>query len=288
MNMFFLKKSLAKMWGKLFKRNPPEGALNVRVLCYHSVNPIYNDECDPIDLDLFSEHIKFIKKNYSLVSFKDVVEHVNTGKSLPKDAVLITFDDGYSDNYFFAYPILRQYNCPAVIFIVSSFIDGKCKLIDNDGWGAMDWEQIRSLSEDGLIEIGAHTQTHRILSSLNDQNSLVEVTDSINDIESHIDSVQAFAYPNGQASDISIAALSAVAASDVELSFTTLWRSWSYKSDKYLLNRIMTSGNDSVDTINSKLQGHYDYLYWLHVIKGIFVYLYSKKGIGLAYWHRSL
>lgn len=94
-----------------------------RILCllYHRVNPIkdnlYNLTVSPSE---FEEHIKYLVKNYKIIRFEE-----NWDK-FPEDAIVLTFDDGYADNYLYALPVLEKYKAPATIFISSGTI-GTCK-----------------------------------------------------------------------------------------------------------------------------------------------------------------
>ncbi len=68
----------------------------------------------------FVEQLAFIAANFNVISLDDLVEHVVGGKALPERPLLITFDDGYLDNYQHAYPALKQHGFPAVIFLMTS------------------------------------------------------------------------------------------------------------------------------------------------------------------------
>ena len=100
------------------------------VLNYHRVGSrasggfIPNISASPED---FSRQMDYLKKYYSVVSLVDVIEWTYGKKTLPRNPVLITFDDGYRDNYINAYPILKQYDFPFVVFLTSGYI-GQTKL----------------------------------------------------------------------------------------------------------------------------------------------------------------
>ena len=72
--------------------------------------------------ETFEQHLKFIKSNFTVVSEEDVVQMVNLNRISDRCA-LITFDDGYIDNYTLAYPLLKAYNLPAVFFIPTESIN---------------------------------------------------------------------------------------------------------------------------------------------------------------------
>ena len=66
--------------------------------------------------DLFEKQLKFFKENFSVVTMQDVIEAVQ-GKQLPNKALLLTFDDGYIDNYTVAMPLLKKYSMQGSFFI---------------------------------------------------------------------------------------------------------------------------------------------------------------------------
>lgn len=75
----------------------------------------------------FEKQMLYLKEHYNVVSEQEVVDFYHKKKELPKNSVLITFDDGYLNNYTEAYPILKKYNIPAIIFLTTGFI-GKQKM----------------------------------------------------------------------------------------------------------------------------------------------------------------
>lgn len=65
----------------------------------------------------------YLSRWFNVISLSDLIQGLRGEKKLPEFAALITFDDGYLDNYATAYPILKEYNFPAVIFLTSGHID---------------------------------------------------------------------------------------------------------------------------------------------------------------------
>ena len=76
---------------------------------YHSINSNHPASVRPKD---FEKQIKWLKDNYSIVNLWDPL-------NFQEDSVAITFDDGYEDNFIYAFPILKKYNCPATIFVTT-------------------------------------------------------------------------------------------------------------------------------------------------------------------------
>lgn len=102
------------------KIKQPPGLL---VLTYHRVsNEADNDDPLKVSKGCFDKQIKYLKNNYTIVSGSDLYEAIESGNQLPDNACLITFDDGWRDNYTRAFPILKKHAVPALIFISTNFI----------------------------------------------------------------------------------------------------------------------------------------------------------------------
>ena len=99
------------------------------VLAYHRVCDIDKDNYK-FDMELvsassksFDYQISHIKKYYNPISMKQLVDYIENKKPLPSKPVLVTFDDGFDDNYINAFPILKKHNVPATIFLSTGYID---------------------------------------------------------------------------------------------------------------------------------------------------------------------
>tara|TARA_B100000575_G_C23123300_1_gene650373 strand:+ start:1047 stop:1973 length:927 start_codon:yes stop_codon:yes gene_type:complete len=97
------------------------------ILLYHGVSEyenrgICNLQGKHISYELFSSQMKFIKKNCNPVSINDWIEIKNDHSSIPPNPVIISFDDGFENNYTTACPILDKFNIPAVFYISSGMI----------------------------------------------------------------------------------------------------------------------------------------------------------------------
>ena len=95
----------------------------IKILMYHRIadNSIdilpYYSQLN-VSVKSFEEQIIYLKKNYNIIRVEDI-------ENAPENSVIITFDDGYLDNYTNAYPILKKYDVPATIFVAADAIDGK-------------------------------------------------------------------------------------------------------------------------------------------------------------------
>ena len=101
-------------------------------------------------VDEFEEHIKWIKdkKTFKMEELKGL------NYTLPQNSILITFDDGYKNNYTLAFPILKKYNMKATIFLNTKFIEKDETYLN--------WDEIREMYESGLIDFQLHTHSHQL------------------------------------------------------------------------------------------------------------------------------
>ena len=98
----------------------------VLILTYHR----FSREADPskISADQFAAHLEYLKKYNRVLSLSEAAERLRNEKPLPRGATVITIDDGYRDAYDVAFPILKQFEMPATLYVVTDFLDGKCWL----------------------------------------------------------------------------------------------------------------------------------------------------------------
>ena len=102
---------------------------SLTVLNYHRIDDPHRKDFDSFQPNVsahpveFDRQMEYLSRWFNVVSLRDVVDWLNGGKTLPLYAALITFDDGYLDNYKNAYPILKKYKFPAVIYLTTGHID---------------------------------------------------------------------------------------------------------------------------------------------------------------------
>lgn len=101
----------------------------IRILMYHRISDSYIDIFPDysnlaISVKNFEEQMKFVKKNYNVINLEDLKMYFSGTKKLPENPLIITFDDGFKDNYTNAYPILKKYKLSATIFLSIDSIEG--------------------------------------------------------------------------------------------------------------------------------------------------------------------
>lgn len=159
------------------------------VLMYHHIGE--NQDRWYISQKIFAKQLDIlIKNNFIPISFEDL-DNAHKGLSkLPKKPVLITFDDGWLDNYTQAFPVLKEKNVKANIFLTYNYIDS--------GREYMTWQQIFEMQKSGLISFGSHLMNHKKLSMLNDKEKIVELQQSKALLEEKLNiKISSFAYPHG-------------------------------------------------------------------------------------------
>lgn len=105
------------------------------------------------------EDFEYIKRNgYETVGTADLIAFAEEGKPLPEKPIMITFDDGYFNNYKIAYPLLKEYNLKAVISIIGRYTDLYSENKDeNINYSHITWDEAREMVDSGLVEIQNHS-----------------------------------------------------------------------------------------------------------------------------------
>jgi len=114
----------SNLLAKLYWKHRPHG---LYCFNFHRIGDSNKTPFDPCvfscDVEDFEKHITFINKHFKIVSTQDVCQLVGAKTPINEHLALITFDDGYIDNYQLAYPILKRKNIPAIFFITTSLTD---------------------------------------------------------------------------------------------------------------------------------------------------------------------
>lgn len=248
------------------------------ILMYHRILPADDprtQEEEPgmvVTPETFRQHIQWLKPEFEIIHLAEWIDRRNNGRPLPPKACAITFDDGWLDNYEYAFPILKETGVPATIFAVSHMVGTKetfwpnrvARLLRNPElqsnrdeltlWlrqcirtdyvtpmnreeisrviatlktlpdaeiqarldqteklisansaakrSLVDWEELRTMSDSGLVNIGSHTCHHtRLTQSTPDDVVYREILESQKLLESKLDRpIELFCYPNGDIS----------------------------------------------------------------------------------------
>ena len=163
---------------------------SVPVLMYHSIAQGAENSRLIVTPESFERQMSFLKKgNYQILSMDEYVAFLKENKKPDKRSIVITFDDGFLDNYTNAYPVLKKYKIPATISVVIEWV-GRGDM--------MSWKQIRELNDDGLIEIASHGLSHCPLDTLKKDAAINELRQSKRILEKKLNTIiDYFCYPCG-------------------------------------------------------------------------------------------
>lgn len=257
--------SLRFAWSGMFAR--PSQA---RVLCYHSVHPKLALSHRP---DGFREQVRYlINEGYRIVPLRDLRVLSDGGASGLDKFVVITFDDGYSDNLEYASHILAEFGVAATFFVVAGMVHTQRRNSDAghrlySSRPMLSTDDVKALSELGM-EVGSHTWDHCLaaekcrLDPLGFRQSLVDAKEFLESLTNQ--PCESFAYPNGQRGAFDDLTTAVVREVGHSCAVTTIWGAVQQSPDFWRLPRCEIKHTDSLDVFAEKLSGKYDYLTYCH------------------------
>ena len=136
------------------------GGIELPVLMYHAImsDPGRSGEY-VITPDEFRRDLEYIaSQGYETVLLSDVVDYVESGAPLPDKPIMITLDDGYYNNYLYAYPALKESGMCAVISVIGVEADRYTDSPDlNEAYAHCSWDVLREMESSGVIELLSHS-----------------------------------------------------------------------------------------------------------------------------------
>lgn len=194
-----ITKELSTNRQTLVKEVVLENSIRVPILVYHGMRPLRPNDGDLVKMfntepQVFEKQMQYLKdNNYSVISFNDLYEALNSGKKLSEKSVILSFDDGSQSQYDYAFPVLKKFNFTATFFIFTSAPGHKYFLT---------WDEIKELDAAGMT-IGSHTLNHPYLDKITDPKELEkQIIYGKTSLEKHMGKiVDFFAYPFGEYND---------------------------------------------------------------------------------------
>ena len=234
-------------------RNPigvyADGYQTIPILCYHR----FGTKASKLTVTpaAFAAQMQFLARNgYHVLPLARIDEFLSGRTPLPKKSVVITIDDGYRSTFEIAWPILKQHDFPATVFLYSDFV----------GAGdALSWAQMKEMTSAGLVEIQPHSKTHANLTlRLADETDARyrervrrEVDTPIGLIKERLSLASAsFAYPYGDVNEIVVDLL---ARQGTQLGVTVTPGGNGFFAYAYMLRRNMVFGNEDLEAFKAKL-----------------------------------
>lgn len=153
-------------------------SVKVPVIMYHAVgqnNPgwLWNHLITPVNV--FEAQIKLLStRGFNSINLQELYEHMKYNNTLPENPIVLTFDDGYLDNWIYAFPVLKKYGMKGTIFVNPEFVDptDRCRLNLDDVWnckcekkdllsrGFLSWQEMRIMEACGVMDIQSHSMSH--------------------------------------------------------------------------------------------------------------------------------
>ena len=236
------------------------------VIMYHRV--VKSESCAGvhgtyITLDKFEKHMKHLFDNgYKTLTFNDILnKNYRDRFNKNEKNIMITFDDGYEDNYTLAFPILKKYNFKAVIYLMSHLKYNKWD-VENSGnpekkFELMNDEMIKEMGEYG-IEFGGHTMNHKKLAKISLKEAKEEIIISKEVLEEKLGKkLLSFAYPYGNLNeDIK----KIVKSSGYYFAVATDSGPLSFSEDFYQIRRIAIFPPNGLFSFKRKIKGNYNFI----------------------------
>lgn len=137
-----------------------EQSVQLPVLMYHSLLKDDSRQGDyTLSPEVFRKDMEYLREHgYETVVVADLIAYVEEGAALPEKPVMVTFDDGFFNNYLYAYPILEELGMKAVV----SVIGAQTELFSESGqenayWSYLTLDRLKEVSESGIFEIQNHS-----------------------------------------------------------------------------------------------------------------------------------
>lgn len=163
---------------------PLRSAKLPRIVMLHQVTPHVEASGMNMPPAKFEQLLQYLVKKQAVFCFVSELDQYE-GQS---NVFALSFDDGFQDNYQYAFPLLKKYNVKATIYLATQI----------EGIEKLNAAQIQEMSASGLIEFGAHTQHHVNLLKLSDEEAFAEMQASKKDVEVLVGKCLSFAYPFGR------------------------------------------------------------------------------------------
>ena len=217
--------------------------LKVPILMYHYISdPPADADVYRVDLsvtpEMFRQQMAYLSDNgYTPIDLYDLSAAIVSHKELPEKPIILTFDDGYLDNYEVAYPILQEYGFTGTFFVVSEFIDQQRE-------GYMTWPMVEEMAAAGM-RIESHSRTHPDLRDMDRDRLIWEILGSQETLAAHIGyTPRYFCYPGGSYDEATIQMLSEL---DFWGAVTTANGVWQGFNDRFEWRRVRIRNSTSLE-----------------------------------------
>jgi peptidoglycan/xylan/chitin deacetylase (PgdA/CDA1 family) len=240
---------------------------SIPILMYHSISGedesglhAYFRTCTTPHV--FAAQMAYLHSHgYSTCSLAQALDCLRSGTRTATNPVVITFDDGYSDFYRQAFPVLNRYGFSATVFLPTAYIGNRP--LQFKGRDCLTWAEVRELSNCGIL-FGSHTVTHPWLRELSVPAINEEIVNSKKMIEERLGfSVESFAYPFAfPQTDPEFKKLmrDSLSLAGYQNGVCTIVGRANRRSEPLFMERLPVNSCDDVALFKGKLAGAYDWI----------------------------
>jgi len=243
----------------LARRVKPARSGTARVIYYHRIDDEQHRSC--VAPRAFAEQMAWLlHEGYRVLPLAALRAHLDAHSPFPERTVVVTFDDGFADNYANAFPVLAGLGIPATIFLAAGFMDGPelPVLRDRSGLAPLTWTQVCEMARSG-VAFGAHTISHRSLPGLPSDELKREIEGSRDLIAQRTGApVDTFCYPRGHFDET---VKQAVRDAGFRIACTTMPGCVTPDTHPFSLRRTFIARDDSLHDFERKLDGSFDLLH---------------------------
>ena len=205
------------------------GRSRIVILYYHRVGP-----CDVLSQPVtrFRADMEYLARHYQCLTLRELARRLKAGRPRTRPIAVVTFDDGYKDNFTNAFPELKACGVPATFFVSTGFIGTERPFPHDEravaggragraDWPKMTWEDLRLMQADGM-EIGSHTVNHTDMGSADAPAAADEIRQSLASLRHELgDGERAFCFPWGRKENVTPAAVEAIRQAGFYAAVTT-------------------------------------------------------------------
>jgi peptidoglycan/xylan/chitin deacetylase (PgdA/CDA1 family) len=260
---------------------------DARILMYHSISnfpPEKDVPYDNVPPALFERQMcRLSEGNFNVVRLSNLIDIIEKGENIPPKTIVITFDDGYKNNFLNALPVLKKLKLTGTFFLIADRI-GKNEPFPHLLWDnpsreffsqfpesrlPISWDEARKLKSHNM-EIGSHGLSHQSIGHMELKQAKLEIFDSKRILEHELSaSVHTFSYPFGSMtySDYTATTNNLLFDAGYIGACTTEIGPVINGSNLYELKRIPIRENDTLPIFEQKLMGAYD---WVNISKRFF------------------
>ncbi len=231
----------------------PDSYQTVPILCYHRFGGGQSKMI--VSPERFEEQLAWLQRNrYRVLRLSELQGFLDARQPLPERSVVITIDDGYETVHRHAFPALKKYGFTATLFVYADFVGSR------DG---LSWAQLQEMASSGVIDIQAHSRTHRNLVQRREGESEAAYAQSLLDEVRHPRAllerrlaeagvkVTQFAYPFGDANE---QVLQILQREGYDIGVTVNPGGNAFFAHPLMLRRTMIFGDHDLNDFKARLQ----------------------------------